>query len=154
MMLHDIAAAREADLALIPRVYFFYCDGLVKIGTAVDVERRLESIRKGHGFTLHPDHIKPHRAQLIGSIVGGRRVESYLHKRNHGYRREGEWFLLTADIVADLELLLERPASEFIKRKWCVTSPDVALRLTGRRQRQAPSGPLAQRYAQSRPQAS
>jgi hypothetical protein len=137
--LEHLEAAVEADHVVQPFVYFLGCDGMVKIGTALDVERRVSDLTRARLYgavgstTLTPRHIDLGRARLIGSMAGGRRTESFLHRRYNEYRSVGEWFYLTDDLVCDLEQLLGWERTTFLDPKWPVTSADVIRRLTGRR---------------------
>lgn len=71
-------------------IYFIMCGDLVKIGTASDVRARLSSMQTGN----------PAQMSLLGEILGGRDVESDLHRRFGALRVRGEWFQYSGELRA------------------------------------------------------
>lgn len=63
-------------------VYFIECGGFVKIGVAVNVEKRLASLQTGNPAPL----------TLLVAISGNEKMERELHKRFAVDRVQGEWF--------------------------------------------------------------
>lgn len=79
-------------------VYFLGCDEspLIKIGSAFDIELRLEEIQR----------MSPVKLRILGYIPGvSEAVERALHECFREGRKHGEWFDLD---FAELESLLER----------------------------------------------
>lgn len=70
-------------------VYFGASDGLVKIGTSVDVATRLRSLR----------------ADFLAAIPGGFADERAMHRRFAHARVSGEWFTPCDEITAYLAAL-------------------------------------------------
>jgi hypothetical protein len=65
--------------------------GLVKIGyTENDPEVRLRQLQTGCPFPM----------RVLGSISGEPEDEAEIHQKFAGYRRHGEWFEMSAEIVA------------------------------------------------------
>ena len=67
------------------RVYFIQCNGWqgpIKIGSAVDVQKRLLGMATGNPYPL----------VLLAEYPAPREVEWRLHKRFRPYRIQGEWF--------------------------------------------------------------
>lgn len=84
-----LAVARRRRAAP-TRVYFLRArDGLVKIGVTSNVTRRKWLLQNAHGGPL----------EVLGTIPGGRPVESALHAVFAPYRMHGEWFRLPDEIV-------------------------------------------------------
>jgi len=65
-------------------------DGLVKIGFAVSVQRRLAHLSSGCPFPL----------TLLRECEGSRQTEAWLHRHFADARRHGEWFEYRADMLA------------------------------------------------------
>jgi hypothetical protein len=63
-------------------------DGPVKVGTAVDVEKRLQTLQTA----------APGKLSLRAQMAGGRALEKYFHKRFEPYRLHGEWFEPSSDV--------------------------------------------------------
>lgn len=64
--------------------------GQVKIGYAVDPERRLRQLQTG----------SPHRLELRRTVCPATMAqEAELHRRFAAYRDHGEWFRLTGDVA-------------------------------------------------------
>lgn len=99
------------------RVYFYVAGGMdveeyVKIGTSIDVDRRIASFQSGSrgGVVVPEDVLDIRYGELAGVIPGGRRVEKALH---HAFRDEhvrGEWFIYSDRIQCILDQLLD---------EWC-----------------------------------
>lgn len=71
--------------------------GMVKIGTAVDVGKRLASLQCG----------SPDPLELMGSFPGGLNEEARLHARFGPLRARGEWFRSSSDLdraIGDLSM--------------------------------------------------
>lgn len=104
----ELQAAIDADLAAAPRIYFLYLDGLIKIGTSTNVEQRVAAIKNPASRTAAP--FERHRlgyAQLVGTVLGGRRAEAHLHRRFATYRAAGEWFYLAKDLATFIEAITD-----------------------------------------------
>lgn len=93
--------AAEAARRLNERVYFFAADHAVKIGRSIDPVKRVKTL----GATKAPEDVDVRAGQLIGTIPGGCRVESDLHRRFGRHRLVGEWFALEP-IQADIHALI------------------------------------------------
>lgn len=77
-------------------VYFIGGErGPVKIGTAIDVNKRLAALQTAHPFPL----------KVLTSISGGRELEAYFHVRFGAHRIGGEWFTRCDEIDAEITLL-------------------------------------------------
>ena len=70
--------------ARVRQVYFMYCAGFVKIGTARSIIRRAKELQIG----------SPWKGQIILLIPGGRLTEEFLHFVFQEHRVGGEWFKL------------------------------------------------------------
>lgn len=77
-------------------VYFAAIPGLerVKIGTAIDIARRLGELR----YNV-PDLV------LLAHVPGGRAEEAEMHRRFAPLRVEGEWFKLEDDLLDHIRML-------------------------------------------------
>lgn len=84
-------------------VYFILCGEYVKIGVAVDVERRLRHLQMSN----------PHPLELIATMDGERDLERQLHCRFVRYHARGEWYRygprLQAYVAKHATLLPARP---------------------------------------------
>lgn len=77
-------------------VYFIGGDtGLIKIGVAVDPERRLASLQCGSPIPLH----------VLACGPGSHKDEAILHARFAAHRQHGEWFKRSPEILAEIERL-------------------------------------------------
>ena len=77
-------------------VYFIRsAPGEIKIGKAIDVQKRLNGLQTSH----------PHRLQLLATTVGGKPAERAYHARFAEHRLHGEWFSPHPDILAEIERL-------------------------------------------------
>jgi hypothetical protein len=56
--------------------------GPIKIGSAMDVERRLRDLQTGSSTTL----------KLLASVRGHKKLETWVHGTLAAYRLNGEWF--------------------------------------------------------------
>lgn len=85
-------------------VYFLGCDenALIKIGSAFDVELRLEEIQR----------MSPVKLRILGYVPNvNERFERHLHARFRESRKHGEWFDVDmAEVEAVLEHAFQRPA--------------------------------------------
>jgi hypothetical protein len=80
-------------------VYFVRAGaGHVKIGTTSRLEHRLRSLQTGTSEPL----------TLLGTIDGGREVESAWHERFAHLRQRGEWFEAADDLLAAIEQEVSR----------------------------------------------
>lgn len=86
---------REAPVFVVSRsvpdhdpetVYFVLGGGLVKIGRAIDVDKRFRSLECGSPVPL----------ELARVVPGERGLECDLHRYFAAYRKHGEWFDLKA----------------------------------------------------------
>jgi hypothetical protein len=86
----------EKTLKQLQHVYFAQSinGGPIKIGCAVDVEKRLKSLQVG----------SPTPLKLLGVLYGGgRKKENELHKRFATQRLEGEWFAVSGDLMEEIK---------------------------------------------------
>ena len=72
-------------------IYFIQVEnnGPIKIGTAVDPEKRLNNLQIGNHKKLN----------LIAVIPGKSGLESKIHRDLKGFRRDGEWFNPTTEVL-------------------------------------------------------
>lgn len=73
-------------------IYFIQAghDGPIKIGKAVDPEKRLQTLQTGTHEML----------RLLAVIPGDRDRETEIHRRLLAHRYRGEWFAPTAEVLA------------------------------------------------------
>jgi hypothetical protein len=78
-------------------VYFIQADtgGPIKIGTALDVPRRLKKLQQANAEKL----------TVLCVRKGGRVTERKYHDRFASHRQRGEWFAGHPDILAEIERL-------------------------------------------------
>lgn len=78
-------------------VYFFRCEGFVKIGHAGNIKRRLRDLETMVPFPLDLWHYIPcaSRSDALG-------LEGALHARFQSLRARGEWFRYAGELVAFL----------------------------------------------------
>ena len=92
----DIQSAMDENAKRARRkaaVYFIQSgSGPIKIGIAVDVEKRRRSLQTAHPFPL----------TLLATCGGGKTQESAYHERFAEFRQEGEWFSPHPDILAEI----------------------------------------------------
>lgn len=81
------------------RIYFIAAPSvnMVKIGVSCDVVRRLSELINSSPVPL----------TLIGSRLGNKKAESYIHRLFASHRAHGEWFHLTSEISEFAEHFLE-----------------------------------------------
>ncbi|MBW4465046.1 MAG: GIY-YIG nuclease family protein [Pegethrix bostrychoides GSE-TBD4-15B] len=81
----------------------------IKIGIAANPLRRLKQLQTGNG----------HRLSVLKAIdcVAPRRVELGLHRQFSHYRKSGEWFELTAPVLAHLEQVMDRLAVDQLQNE-------------------------------------
>jgi hypothetical protein len=84
------------------QVYFMYCAGFIKIGTARSIIRRAAELQIG----------SPWKSQIVLLIPGGRLRESFLHFAFRDHHFSGEWFHLSPVIR---EAIRELAPSECIQ---------------------------------------
>lgn len=70
-------------------------DGAIKIGTALDVAKRLKGLQTSH----------PTKLSVLASVPGGRGAEQDYHARFAEHRLHGEWFARHPDILAEIDRL-------------------------------------------------
>ena len=107
MIESDNAAMRRHEAWLltmvdgsVPWVYFISSGRYVKIGTAINVRRRLYTVRVA----------APEQAWLIALTEGGKDKESKLHDDMRPWHYRGEWFVLNADVERAIRNHRWRPA--------------------------------------------
>lgn len=73
-------------------IYFIQSgpDGPIKIGKAVDPQKRLQTLQIGTHETL----------RLLAVIPGDRKREAEIHRHLKAHRHRGEWFAATAEVLA------------------------------------------------------
>ena len=71
-------------------VYFVRADGRVKIGKANNVDKRLRDLQTS----------APHELELLAVARGGLAEEAAYHRRFVQDRLHGEWFTLSAALLA------------------------------------------------------
>jgi|GEM_PF-3222611 len=79
-------------------IYFVKAGGFVKIGTSASPESRLNQLRSGN----------PEPFEMLAQVRGGRQLERELHARFASCRHQGEWFVLTDEILAVIRELVEQ----------------------------------------------
>lgn len=89
------------------KVYFLYCAGFIKIGTARVVVRRVTEIQIG----------SPWKCQVVLLIPGGRLTEDYLHFVFQEYRVAGEWFRLGPLIREAIKELAPADCQEWLAKE-------------------------------------
>lgn len=90
-----VAASGNAAAACV--VYFVRRGGRgpIKIGKAIDVEKRVASLQSGNA----------ERLVLLGTAAGGAKMEREMHKRFAEYRLGGEWFRYAGKLAAFVKTL-------------------------------------------------
>lgn len=90
-----------------PYVYFMVSGQHVKIGTTVNLSRRLYDVQKGgrgvKESPIAPDCVDASSAVLAAAFIGGAHIERGLHKKHAGDHIKGEWFALTPGILQDID---------------------------------------------------
>lgn len=69
--------------------------GPIKIGRAADVPRRMMDIQNGNA----------ERLRLLGTVPGGQKMETEMHRRFAAYRIGGEWFQCKGELAAFVKTL-------------------------------------------------
>lgn len=82
--------------------------GPIKIGWAVDPERRLKILQ----IANHK------RLRLLGACAGGAWREAELHVRLDEYRIRGEWFRPTPEVLAVIEECLGKDDDWDSEQRW------------------------------------
>lgn len=79
-------------------VYFLLSGsaGLVKIGTTIDLTRRMTELRRRH---------EP-RFRLLGSVRGNRKHERAWHERFRHLHATGEWFIYPGELSRAIDAAL------------------------------------------------
>jgi hypothetical protein len=118
----DVARVRK------PSVYFLFCDGFVKIGTALDVNGRVRRLCLATDTTARPADIDVTGAFLIGTFDGGSRAEATLHMRYAHLRVAGEWFRYTPDVANDISRIARCPRLPRSQQRqlWACVTDQVA----------------------------
>jgi hypothetical protein len=89
----DARYTERVDTSL---VYFIGSeDGPVKIGMAIDVEKRIKGLQTSHHAKL----------ALLATTTGGREQEAAYHRQFAASRLHGEWFERTPELLAEIERL-------------------------------------------------
>lgn len=95
---------------------------MVKIGSALEPEKRLESLQIGNPQKLH----------LIGYSIGGKPLERQWHQDWKHRRIRGEWFSLRNDLRAAINDLLTQPVTfKFMTLKIDRREEQARLRAAG-----------------------
>lgn len=86
-----------------PYVYFMVSGGHVKIGTSINVQRRLYDVKSRKARSKNQGVVTPpevDRSKLIiaAAVPGGAHVERAMHHRFAKQRITGEWFMLTDEL--------------------------------------------------------
>lgn len=71
-------------------IYFAGCQGLIKIGTSLNVQKRLAALQSGC----------PYPIKLLAAYPGGPKEERRLHRQFLHLRTRGEWHQPGADLRA------------------------------------------------------
>lgn len=85
------------------QVYFIECNGSIKIGRAIDVAKRMQTLKVGN----------PRKLTLLGTVPPGS-LERCIHDRLVAHRVTGEWFRDCApvrELIAHLLKFGELPAA-------------------------------------------
>lgn len=91
----EISRRKEANYKE-AAVYFIQSgQGPIKIGMAVDVEKRRKSLQTAHPFPL----------TVLATTTGGGEQEKAYHERFKVHRKEGEWFAPHPDILTEVDRL-------------------------------------------------
>lgn len=100
-------------------VYFVRAgsDGLIKIGTTSDVEKRLAKMQTDSGVDL----------VLIGVLTGGQELERKLHEQFSLYRARGEWFFPHSEILTFVARNCTEQIVQFSRRQKWSRMPTNAL---------------------------
>lgn len=100
----ELELSKEHPIAALPTlksmpgwcyIYFIRVGERVKIGRAKDVNRRLGELRPGSAQPLN----------LIAAVPSHGELESAIHEKFAKYRIQGEWFALSPELTAFIELL-------------------------------------------------
>lgn len=84
-------------------VYFIRSEpGEIKIGLAIDVQKRLRGLQTSHPYAL----------TLLTAVKGSKEVECAYHKQFAEHRLHGEWFEPHPDILAEIERLNAHPTHQ------------------------------------------
>ncbi|MDC8803941.1 GIY-YIG nuclease family protein [Halomonas pacifica] len=79
------------------QVYFVRrSDGVVKIGSTMNVARRMEQLSSGAAEDL----------ELLGHINGSTLFEKAIHRELADHRKHGEWFYQAPEVIAYVERIL------------------------------------------------
>jgi Meiotically up-regulated gene 113 len=99
--LDHVTRLQAADILTTSRdrraVYFVQAGrrGPIKIGLAKDATKRVATLSGGH----------PVKLTIVGTTVGGRPMERFLHRRFATTRMNGEWFRPSRDLRRWIRLL-------------------------------------------------
>lgn len=78
-------------------VYFAASNGLIKVGTTIDLPRRIDSLKSQSAAAVI----------VIGSVEGDIRHERATHDKLGAYRRHGEWFVDCAPVRQTIRTVLD-----------------------------------------------
>ena len=86
-------------------IYFIQSDenGLIKIGSSTDPERRLRELQTSSNAPL----------RILLTLPGTSEEEALLHERFRNYRQQGEWYLPLKELLD----FIYNPVGEMFK--WC-----------------------------------
>jgi hypothetical protein len=106
IMMRGFARRRARDQAResLGRVYFMRSGDHIKIGTSVNVDARLQEIRKA-GSAAFPEGVNVKETILLASIPGSYEQERELHRHFAHLRTVGEWFTAAPELIEYIESL-------------------------------------------------
>ena len=84
-----------------PFVYYIQCGAFVKIGTSINPESRVRQLERG-GKAKRPS-LWVGSPKLIAYMPGNVAKERELHRQFAATRDEGEWFLMTEDLIEHVD---------------------------------------------------
>jgi hypothetical protein len=80
-----------------PFIYYIQCGSFIKIGTSINPESRCNQLRRG-GKAIRPS-LWVEDPRLIAYLPGNVAKERSLHREFAGQRDQGEWFVLTEELI-------------------------------------------------------
>jgi hypothetical protein len=78
-------------------IYFIECAGYVKVGFSIEPTRRAMAVQVSNPFDC----------RLMGTARGGTDDEKKYHERLSDFHHRGEWYILTDEVRAAIEALIE-----------------------------------------------